>query len=75
MVRSGYVWLIYNFYADGWWKQNNEDIECTVEEMEEAMISSTILTLANSFFDTSGKPTVSGWVRYGLIIMRMVKKK
>ena len=63
MMRSGYVWLIYDWLGDSWWKQNNHEIECTIEEMDEAVISSTVLTLSRSFFDTSGKPTVSGWVR------------
>ena len=64
MMRSGYVWMIYDWYDKGWWKQTNQNIECTIEQMDEAINSSTIFTLSRTYFDTSGKPTVSGWVRH-----------
>ncbi|XP_072043995.1 gamma-aminobutyric acid type B receptor subunit 2-like [Amphiura filiformis] len=61
MTHSGYVWLIYGFLADNWWTAKNDEIECSVKEMEEAILSSQILYV--DYLPLSAKeeePTVSG---------------
>ncbi|XP_072029935.1 gamma-aminobutyric acid type B receptor subunit 1-like [Amphiura filiformis] len=37
MYGDKYVWIIYGWYTDGWWKIRDEDIDCTLEEMEAAV--------------------------------------
>ena len=48
MTGKGYVWMIISWYTDGWWAKEDESIDCTPEEMREAVmgyicIDSTLL--------------------------------
>ncbi|XP_072030306.1 gamma-aminobutyric acid type B receptor subunit 2-like [Amphiura filiformis] len=60
MMNAGYVWITYDWYGPRWWADFNDDIECTVEEMDEAILSTTCITVDRAFFSTKNGPTISG---------------
>ena len=78
MMRADFVWIIYDWYDKGWWKQSDQNINCTVKQMDDAIRSTNIFTISRLRFDRSGEPTVSGWVRQtyypGLIIVYKLLK-
>ena len=64
MTRSGYVWIIYGWYPDLWWTEEDETLECTVEEMNKAVFSSNILTVRRVQLSTKEDVTIAGLVSW-----------
>ncbi|XP_072030641.1 gamma-aminobutyric acid type B receptor subunit 2-like [Amphiura filiformis] len=59
MTGSGYVWIMYGWYDAFWWREENNEVECTVEEMDEAILSATIFTIDRSNMSPSENPTIA----------------
>ncbi|XP_072043527.1 gamma-aminobutyric acid type B receptor subunit 1-like [Amphiura filiformis] len=44
MATAEYVWIMPGWYTQQWWTEDNNAINCTVDEMNDAVNSTTILT-------------------------------
>ncbi|XP_072030368.1 gamma-aminobutyric acid type B receptor subunit 1-like [Amphiura filiformis] len=60
MMRAGYVWIIYGWWSGDWWIQEDNTIECTPDEMNEAVSSTTMLIIDWKQLSTKEEQTISG---------------
>ncbi|XP_072030730.1 gamma-aminobutyric acid type B receptor subunit 1-like [Amphiura filiformis] len=58
-MTRGYVWIIYGWFPDLWWTEEDDTLECTVEEMNKAVSSSNILTVRRVQLSTKEDTTVA----------------
>ncbi|XP_072048089.1 gamma-aminobutyric acid type B receptor subunit 2-like [Amphiura filiformis] len=56
-----YVWIVPGWYSQQWWIDENDQINCTVNEMNEAVSSTTILTTEQLNIGTKDRATISGF--------------
>lgn len=64
MVGDGYVWMLLGYYSKGWYLEDDEDIDCTRDEMRQAVEKSLYLSLASINIGTGSEPTFSGIVSH-----------
>lgn len=68
MYGRKYQWLIMGTYRDQWWKNLDLEMNCTIENIEEAL-QQTILTDLLPL-STSGDITIAGIVRLSHLIAK-----
>ncbi|XP_072031852.1 gamma-aminobutyric acid type B receptor subunit 2-like [Amphiura filiformis] len=60
LTGDDYVWLLIGWYAHEWWAADDDYIDCTVEEMTEAVLSSMYISTEPLQLSTKTEPIVSG---------------
>ncbi|XP_072048110.1 gamma-aminobutyric acid type B receptor subunit 2-like [Amphiura filiformis] len=61
MTTSEYVWIVPGWYTQQWWADDNDAINCTVDEMNDALLSTNILTTQQLNFGAKEGQTISGF--------------
>lgn len=64
MYGKKYVWLIPGYFADDWWRVDDDEVTCTQEELKEA--SEGYLTVTWSMYGREELSTQAGVVRKDL---------
>ncbi len=61
-MRAGYIWIVYGWWSQDWYKQEDETIECTSDEMTQAVSSTNMLIVDWKQLSTREEPTVANLV-------------
>ncbi|XP_072016477.1 gamma-aminobutyric acid type B receptor subunit 2-like [Amphiura filiformis] len=59
MVGEGYVWLFVGWYAAKWWEEQDDFVDCTLEEMRKIVQSSYYISTETLQLSTSPEVTVA----------------
>ena len=62
MTGPDYAWLLIGWYSDKWWTADDDFIDCTVEEMTEAVLSTMYISTEPLQISPKTDPVVSGIV-------------
>lgn len=60
MVGRKYQWLIMGTYTEHWWREEDEGLDCTQDDLQESLEGCILTDLLP--LSTSGEITVSGIV-------------
>ena len=63
MTGPDYVWMIIGWYRKDWWRDEDPNVRCTVQEMRLAVEGTQYFSTESLQLSTSEKPTVAGIVR------------
>ncbi|XP_070533393.1 gamma-aminobutyric acid type B receptor subunit 2-like [Ptychodera flava] len=59
MYGDSYAWMIPGSFPEGWWREYDERINCTGDEMDK-VVESAILTTGSNKYITSNQTTING---------------
>ncbi|XP_072016480.1 gamma-aminobutyric acid type B receptor subunit 2-like [Amphiura filiformis] len=59
MVGDGYMWMFVGWYAQKWWEEQDNFVDCTLEEMRKAARSSYYISTESLQLSTSSELTVA----------------
>ena len=62
MTGEGYAWLILGWYAVGWHLDPDEDIDCTQDEMKQAVEGASYIGIESLHIGISKDPLISNIV-------------
>lgn len=66
MFGAGYFWLLVGWYNSNWYTEENGALECTTEQMAEAVESSMYISTQARLLGGENVTTISGIVRFDL---------
>ncbi|XP_071835073.1 uncharacterized protein [Apostichopus japonicus] len=61
------VWVIPFWYRPNWWLIEDDNVNCTVEEIEEVIFTTTVLGVDVPLISPLEKPTISGLTPIGFV--------
>ena len=64
MTGDGYVWLLLGWYHSGWYLEEDVSIDCSRDEMKQAVERSYYISTESLHIGASDQPTISGLVSW-----------
>ena len=64
MLGDGYVWMLLGYYSKNWHLEDDDELECTKEEMQKAVEKSLYLSVESLHVGPSLGKTTTGIVSY-----------
>ncbi len=62
MTGNGYVWMLLGFYPDKWWEVDYGPVDCTAEEITEAVVGSKYIGIRTQGLSSTDEPIIGNIV-------------